>query len=73
MKATSKPNPVSSHKYNLHDDQDAGKFWDNEYDPKHDPLGLKALKKVDLRFRGAHCFDMKHGYTSTQDASFQLD
>ena len=64
-KMKEKVRTAQSYKYNLHDEADAGKFWDNEWDLKHDPLGLKALKKVDLRFRGTHCYDSKHGFSST--------
>lgn len=60
-------------KYNLHDPQDAVKFWDNEWDAKYDPLGQKALKKVDFRIRGAHCYDPKNGYPSAVDATIALE
>lgn len=39
----------ANYKYNLLEPQEAAKFWDNEWDSKHDPLAMDALKKVDFR------------------------
>lgn len=49
----------------------AAKFWDYEWDPKNDPLGQKALTKVDFRFRGAEC--NSKGFKSPEEAQAALE